>query len=78
MMIQDHEGNYSNAISLPAFVYGVGDLTVCYDDALTISFDECAALVAFYEDTDGENWSDQTGWLSDPDVSNWFGLIVAG
>lgn len=33
------------------------------------------ALVAFYNSTDGPNWNNNTGWLSEP-VSTWYGVVV--
>ena len=33
------------------------------------------ALVALYNATDGDNWTDKTGWLAGP-VSTWFGVTV--
>ena len=35
---------------------------------------ERAALVAFYEATDGENWTDSTNWLSDRPIDEWYGV----
>jgi len=35
------------------------------------------ALVALYESTDGDNWTDYTNWLAGP-VSTWFGITVTG
>jgi len=35
---------------------------------------ECAALVAFYNATDGPHWRDQRGWLESPSPCTWFGV----
>jgi Leucine-rich repeat (LRR) protein len=35
------------------------------------------ALVALYDSTNGENWIDNTNWLSVQPVSTWFGISVA-
>ena len=32
------------------------------------------ALEALYTNTDGDNWSDNTGWLTDCDPCSWFGV----
>lgn len=40
-----------------------------------INEQDSLALVALYNATDGNNWTDNTGWLSDP-VSSWFGVTV--
>jgi len=41
-----------------------------------IDEDEYNALVAFYNSTDGDNWTDNTNWNSDENVQNWFGLTI--
>lgn len=33
-----------------------------------------APLVAFYNATNGENWSDNTNWLSDKPLDEWYGI----
>ena len=33
-------------------------------------------LVALYNATDGDNWTDKTNWLTDNDLSTWFGVTV--
>ena len=35
-----------------------------------------AALLALYNATDGDNWSDNTNWLSDEPLSDWYGVTV--
>ena len=32
------------------------------------------SLIALYDATNGDNWDDNTGWLSDSDECNWFGV----
>jgi Leucine-rich repeat (LRR) protein len=39
---------------------------------------EADALIAFYDATDGDNWTDNTGWTTDPVVDNWTGVTVSG
>ena len=34
------------------------------------------ALVALYDATDGDNWTDNTNWLTDKDISTWYGVEV--
>lgn len=36
---------------------------------------ECEALVAFYNATNGDNWADNTGWLTGA-ISSWFGVFI--
>ncbi len=35
-----------------------------------------AALTSFYAATDGENWEQNTNWLSDKPLQSWFGVIT--
>jgi hypothetical protein len=39
-----------------------------------ISKKECKALVALYDSTDGENWTDNTGWKTTNKPCNWNGI----
>ena len=39
---------------------------------------EATALMELYYLTAGENWTNNTNWLIDPTVNNWFGVTVAG
>ena len=43
--------------------------------AFTVETDR-AALVAFYHATDGPNWTNNTHWLSDRPISDWYGVSV--
>ena len=48
-----------------------------YSDAAeitTIENPERAALVALYQATDGPNWFDNTNWLSDAPLGEWYGV----
>ena len=44
----------------------------------TIPTAECEALVALYNSTDGDNWTDNTGWLVSADPCSWFGVTCSG
>ena len=37
-----------------------------------------AALVALYNATDGPNWTNNTNWLTDAPLSDWFGVTTDG
>jgi hypothetical protein len=39
---------------------------------------EGIALMAFYEATGGDSWTDNTNWMTDPTVGNWYGVTVSG
>ena len=44
-------------------------------DMLAFPFiSEWAALVALYEATDGDNWTDSDNWLTDAPLGEWFGI----
>ena len=48
------------------------------DGVSAIPTTECNALVSLYYATDGDNWTDNTGWLDDTDPDNWYGVNVSG
>ncbi|NBD34653.1 MAG: hypothetical protein GVY30_01485, partial [Chloroflexi bacterium] len=43
-------------------------------DVTEIPQTECEALVALYESTDGDNWDDNTGWLTTDTPCDWYGV----
>ncbi len=45
--------------------------------ARTVPEADREALVALYNATDGDNWTDKTNWLTDNDLSTWFGVTVS-
>ena len=49
------------------------DVAICGEDPDPINPDR-AALVALYEATDGDNWTNKTNWLSDEPLGEWFGV----
>ena len=38
--------------------------------------DDRAVLIEFYNATDGPNWADNTNWLSDEPLGEWYGVVV--
>lgn len=44
--------------------------------ASTANAEERAALVALYEATDGPNWKNNTNWLTDAPLGQWFGVYL--
>ncbi len=40
------------------------------------SKDDCTALVALYEATEGDNWTDNTNWLSSEPLGQWHGVVT--
>ncbi len=45
---------------------------------ITVSNPDRAALVALYEATDGPNWVNNEGWLTDAPIEDWFGVDTDG
>lgn len=43
----------------------------------SIGVDECQALVALYNGTGGESWTNSSGWLQDLDVCAWHGVACS-
>ena len=39
---------------------------------------DSAALIALYNATDGDNWADNTNWLTDKPLAEWFGVTTDG
>ena len=44
----------------------------------TIPEPECPALVELLDSQPARSWTDNTGWLTDPDPCTWYGGCVAG
>ncbi|GAB4478496.1 MAG: hypothetical protein OHK0057_29510 [Thermoflexibacter sp.] len=40
--------------------------------------DDLDALIALYNATNGANWFNSSGWFTDPDVENWYGITTDG
>jgi len=52
--------------------------TVCEDSAVTgIAVNECSALLALYNSTNGDNWTNNTDWKVTNTPCNWFGVTCA-
>lgn len=47
------------------------------DDVSVVPGSECQALLDLYVSTNGANWTINTNWLSNPDISTWFGITVS-
>lgn len=43
-----------------------------------VSQEECEALVALYQSTNGANWTTREGWLANNRPCTWFGISCAG
>jgi hypothetical protein len=43
-----------------------------------VTQEEADALIALYDATAGDSWTDNTGWKTDPDVGDWYGVTVSG
>ena len=54
----------------------VYDLSVDENEFDKILQQEREALIAFYEATGGDNWTDNTNWCSDKPLSEWYGVYM--
>jgi len=65
---------------------GITTVTATYDSvtigaggiAVNLPGSDRAALEAFYRATDGDNWTDNTNWLSAAPLGEWYGVDVTG
>ena len=62
-----------------AVAEGVANVVATSGDAsgsveITVENPDGAALVALYEATDGPNWLDDTNWLTDAPLGEWYGV----
>ena len=60
---------------------GSATITATLDDvrgasAITVENPDRAALVALYNATDGPNWSNNDGWLTDAPLAAWYGVSI--
>jgi len=39
---------------------------------------EVDALIAFYNATGGDSWTNNSGWITNPNVADWHGLVLTG
>ena len=53
------------------------EITIIDDDETPDNPDR-AVLVALYEATNGDNWTNDTNWLSDRPLNEWFGVTTDG
>lgn len=60
-------GAISHSVSFNVFVVG-SDITSA----------EANALIYFYDNTDGDNWVDNTNWMTDITCNNWSGVFLIG
>ena len=58
---------------------GLGDFLIFssrYGEKVPVSGGDREALVALYNATDGPNWENNTNWLTEKDISTWYGVGV--
>ena len=53
------------------------ELELSFCESAAASEEDREALVALYEATAGDDWTDNTNWLSDEPLSEWHGVTVA-
>ena len=70
--LRNVEDNDFSALGLPFCGTDEGDETTDEGDETP----DKAALVALYEATDGDNWTNNTNWLSDRPLGEWHGVTT--
>ncbi len=75
--------NFKQLINSILLVICVGlilliSISLTYAQVTEIPQDEYDALVALYNSTDGDNWTNNSGWLTNNTPSSWFGVTCAG
>ena len=79
-VIDDNEPEGDETILLVGEVDGLtGDeieITIIDDDEATRTNPDRAALVALYNSTNGDNWTNDTNWLSDRPLNEWYGVTT--
>jgi len=63
-----------NLVRDPVFRFGVPSIGEFVP--VDVPQEDANALIHFYNLTDGDNWTNNTGWLVDTTVGNWFGVTV--
>ncbi len=62
------------AISVPAPVRAQASPSFYCNSVTSLSLDECLALQGLYKSLGGDNWTDNSGWLSSMDLCTWAGV----
>jgi len=79
-LVLSNEGESVDRMAVSSCEGKVTKITLNLSDAFNckkvseISKTECKALVAFYESTDGYNWTDNTGWNDTNTPCDWYGV----
>lgn len=69
----DDDNNYYWVVACNAD--GCSKIDTVFSNPFSFSGDR-AALVALYHATDGPNWNDNTNWLTDAPLGQWFGVTT--
>ena len=55
---------------------GFAQFHICIPESVTPDAGDLAVLTAFYNATDGDNWDDNTNWLSEQPLQYWAGVTI--
>ena len=67
---------FTYSLSLIAlYCAAIALLAACTETAPTLKSDR-DVLIEFYKDTDGPDWADNTNWLSDASIGEWYGVTA--
>lgn len=67
----------SNTINLGSFSVKLNPFPICNNVNLTISQEQCTALMDFYTNTNWPSWTNRTNWSAGTDVNSWFGITTS-
>jgi len=74
-VVSESEGSYG-LLNIQAEFQTQGPYTAC--SATNILSDECDALVALYDNTDGAFWTNRSGWKQTNTPCSWYGVMCTG
>ena len=73
-VVYDHEAKSSYSVTVTAT--DTLDITQTATVAITVTDEDEPPLVALYNATDGADWTDNTNWLSDGSLDDWYGVTT--
>lgn len=68
------DGSYSRLSTVEVYQPDAISPTFNCADVSDVTPVECEALVALYDSTNGDNWTDNSNWLVTPTLCDWFGV----
>jgi uncharacterized repeat protein (TIGR01451 family) len=72
----DRASNVSNTINLGTFSVKLNPFPICNNTAVTVSQEQCTALMDFYTNLWWASWTNKTNWSAGTTVGNWYGVTT--